>query len=109
MRLDRHVDAVVGHPHGWPRERQLQFLVKPIRVTESGGDRLIRVVGVDGSALGTAVDGRGRRLRRTNSVSAEKVAQFMRARAISTSIAPTITYRYADAEEARLVVEAEAR
>jgi hypothetical protein len=31
------------------------------------------------------------------------------ARAISTSIAPTITYRYADAEEARPVVEAEAR
>ena len=110
MRLDRHVDAVVGHPHGWPRERQLQFLVKPIRVTESGGDRLIRVVRVDGNALGTAVGGRGRRLRRTNSVSAEKVAQpFMRARAISTSIAPTITYRYADAEEARPAVEAEAR
>jgi hypothetical protein len=103
------VDAVVGRPHGWPRERQLQFLVKPIRVTESGGDRLIRVVRVDGNALGTAVGGRGRRLRRTNSVSAEKVAQFMRARAISTSIAPTITYRYADAEEARPVVEAEAR
>jgi hypothetical protein len=109
MRPDRHVDAVVGHPHRWPRERQLQFLVKPIRVTESGGDRHIRVVRVDGNALGTAVGGRGRRLRRTNSVSAEKVAQFMRAGAISTSIAPTITYRYADAEEARPVVEAEAR
>ena len=90
------MDAVVGRPHGWPRERQLPFLIKPIRVTESGGDRHIRVVRVGGNALGTAVGGRGRRLRRTNSVSAETVAQLMRARAISTSIALTITYRSSD-------------